>query len=191
MRLLVMTLVMLCASGAMALTPDTRAVEISAAMAAERGESVGAAWLERELESERELIQTAGIVAVGRIASTVDIWARRRNGKSRYPSRRGITIHVERYLRGACGDTLLFWQHYPDPYLLDTDSVAERAFDTDYEEGATVVVLVYAGCAEAAEQSSCERPYRYAVVDGEVVSKGVTLELFLLEIEDVLQAGGE
>jgi hypothetical protein len=171
-----------------ALTPDLSSVRVAEALAERRGKEVAQGLLAEMLSSEIELIETADIIAVGEVLGTSEHWTADGAGRFLYPRKFHVSILVDRYVAGDCGDTLQFWQHHLDPSIDFAPSAERRTYDIKYAPGDTVVVLVYADCGATIYESNTGRSYRYLISGGVAGSKGIKLEQLVSEIAEVRDA---
>ena len=170
-----------------ALTPDLTSVGVAEAYAEKRGKEMGEGLLRDLMSRESELIASAQTIAIGRVLDETEHWTVTGDGRRVYPRRFRVSILVERYLDGDCGDTLRFWQNHLDPSVDFAPSFARSTYDIWYAPGDSVLVLVYADCGADRYDENAGRSYKYSISDGIVLSKGISLAEFVGEIGELLE----
>ena len=182
--------VLLVAVSAVALTPDLQLLETARYMADQLGDpSAAEAVIASGLDRERELIRDAKGIVVGRIEEVEERWSEDDRGHPVRPVWLEVTMTADGYLFGDCGDTLVFCQYQLNPTidLVPSEAITRSA---TYAQGDTALVLLYADCAHLGEcRYPTARSYKYSLSTGVVESKGILLEDFLSELEEVMVAG--
>jgi hypothetical protein len=169
------------------LTPDLKSVELAEACAEEYGKEAGEALLTDLVSRESQLIMSAHTIAIGRVLDETEHWTVTGDGRRVYPRRFRVSVRVERYLAGGCGDTLRFWQNHVNPSVDFAPDFPRSTYDVEYAPGDSVVVLLYAECEADRYAESAGRSYRYVISGGMVESKGIPVEQLVREIAVVRQ----
>ncbi len=181
-------MVLMLAATVSALTPDLSSVRVAEAVSEQRGEQIGQGLLAEMLSREIELVETARVIAVGEVIDVAEHWTVTGDRRIVYPRKFHVSVLVDRYVAGDCGDTLRFWQHHLDPSIDFAPSAERRTYDIEYAQGDSVLVLVYADCGATIYESNTGRSYRYLISGGVAESKNIPLEQLVGEITEVRDA---
>ncbi len=175
---------LLLATTVSALTPDLAAVATAEAWAAKQGTEKAEGLLRDLVSRESGLITSAHTIAAGQVLDSTEHWTVTGDGRRVYPRRFRVSVRVKRYLAGDCGDTLRFWQNHLNPSVDFAPDFPRSTYDVEYAPGDSVVVLVYAECEADRYAENAGRSYKYLISDGVVLSKGISLDLFVGEIAE-------
>ena len=184
---LCMGMVLVLSATVSALTPDLDSVRVADAYAEKHGKEMAEGLLRDLVSRESELITGAQTIAIGRVLDEIEYWTVTGDGRRVYPRRFRVSVLVERYLLGDCGDTLRFWQNHLDPSVDFAPNFPRSTYDVWYAPGDSVVVLAYAACGADRYDDDAGRSYKYRISDGLVLSKGISLAEFVGEIGELLE----
>ena len=147
---------------------------------------------EKRLLFEKELMQTAEIVAVGEVVNEPASWmkARTRWGTTswRNSQRFEVVLEVTEYLIGDCGDTLRFWQQRLPSNWIAVPTPEIVTYMAQYVQGDTMIVMLYGDCEEVDTARYSGRSYNWLLSGGSAVGRDTSMSGFIHDLEAAREA---